>query len=76
MIGRVGDVCGRHQVNIAHLSLGRIPDKPGGDAIGLFVLDSEPPAEAVTEILGLDPVVRATVVHLPAAGERPAWMGG
>ena len=76
VIGRVGDVCGRHQVNIAHLSLGRLPDKPGGDAIGLFVLDSEPPAEAVTEILGLDPVVRATIVHLPPAGERPAWMGG
>lgn len=76
VIGRVGDVCGRHQVNIAHLSLGRREVEPGGEAVGLFVLDSEPPAGLLKDVLALEPIIRANVIHLPPSGERPAWMGG
>jgi len=75
VIGGLGQVCGKHQVNIAYLSVGRGPGKPGGTAIGALTLDSEPPAEAVAEILALEPVLRANVVHLPAADEMPVWMG-
>lgn len=76
VIGKLGEICGRYQVNIAHFSVGRRADDPGGQAVGVLVLDSEPPAEAVADILALGPILHAAVVHLPPAGQRPAWMGG
>ena len=53
VIGKVGSIFGRHQVNIAQMSVGRAADKPGGDAIGILSLDSAPPAEALAEVLAL-----------------------
>jgi len=76
VIGKVGDVFGAHRVNIAHMSVGRTTDRPGGDAIGVLSLDSQPPAEALAEILALDEVDQAWVVNLPKAREVPAWMSG
>jgi len=76
VIGKVGDVFGKHRVNIAYLSVGRESEEPGGEAIGVLGLDSQPPAEAIAEVLALEPILRAGVVKLPAAGEFPAWMGG
>ncbi|MBC7337147.1 MAG: ACT domain-containing protein [Clostridia bacterium] len=75
VIGRVGEIFGRHNVNIAFLSLGRAENKPGGDAIGVLALDSYPPAESIAEILKLEPIHRATVVVLPPRGELPPWLG-
>ena len=75
VIGRVGEIFGRHNVNIAFLSLGRAENKPGGEAIGVLALDSYPPAEAIAEILKLEPIHRATVVVLPPRGELPPWLG-
>lgn len=75
VIGRVGEICGRHNVNIAFLSLGRAENKPGGEAIGILALDNYPPAEAIGEILKLDPIHRAIVVSLPPRGELPSWLG-
>ena len=76
VVGKVGSIFGRHRVNIAQMSVGRGSDKPGGEAIGVLVLDSSPPAEALAEVLALDEVAGATIVTLPPAGELPTWMGG
>ena len=76
VIGKLGTVFGKHRVNIAHMSVGRGSNKPGTQAVGVLSLDSQPPAEAVAEILALDPVENVWVVNLPPAGEMPAWMGG
>lgn len=76
IIGKVGNVFGKHRVNIAQMSVGRAANAPGGEAIGVLALDSPPPAEALSEILKLDDVVRAWIVKLPQAGVMPAWMGG
>jgi len=76
VIGKVGSVFGAHRVNIAQMSVGRTTDKPGGEAIGVLALDSQPPAEALAEILALDEVDQAWIVKLPAAGEVPPWMAG
>jgi len=76
IIGKVGNVFGRHRVNIAQMSVGRGTDKPGGEAIGVLALDSRPPAEAIAEVLKLDDVIRAWSVKLPTAGEMPSWWGG
>jgi len=76
VIGRVGTVFGKHQVNIAQMSVGRPTNRPGGEAIGVLALDAPPPAEALAEILAMPTVTKAWIVHLPPAGALPAWLGG
>ncbi|HPP51701.1 MAG TPA: phosphoglycerate dehydrogenase [Thermoguttaceae bacterium] len=76
VIGRVGTIFGRHQVNIAQMSVGRGAKKPGGLAIGILALDSTPPAEAMAELLTLETVSRAWIVRLPPAEQMPSWLGG
>src|SRR5208283_3887083 len=68
VIGQVGSIFGRHQVNIAQMSVGRPSNRPGGEAVGILALDSVPPAEALAEIVSLPHVTRACVVKLPPAG--------
>ncbi len=76
VIGKVGKTFGDHRVNIAQMSVGRSTDKPGGIAVGVLSLDSQPPAEALSEILALDEVIKASIVKLPKAGDLPSWLGG
>ncbi|MHB8902825.1 MAG: phosphoglycerate dehydrogenase [Thermoguttaceae bacterium] len=76
VIGKVGALFGKHRVNIAQMSVGRVSDQPGGQAVGILTLDSQPPAEALAELLSLDAISRASIVKLPGASELPAWMGG
>jgi len=76
VIGKIGDVFGRHRINIAYLSVGRGEGKPGKEAVGVLALDDPPPAEALAEVLALEPIIRASVVKLPPADQLPAWMGG
>ncbi len=76
VIGRVGNVFGRHQVNIAQMSVGRAATQPGGDAIGILALDSAPPAEALAEVLAVEGVSQGWIVKLPPAGEMPPWLVG
>jgi D-3-phosphoglycerate dehydrogenase / 2-oxoglutarate reductase len=76
IIGRVGTIFGKHDVNIAQMSVGRASDKPGGDAIGVLNLDNPPPPAAIAEVLAIPGILSATVIKLPPAGELPAWLGG
>jgi D-3-phosphoglycerate dehydrogenase len=76
VIGQVGNIFGRHNVNIAQMSVGRATDRPGGEAIGMLSLDAQPPAEALAEILALPSVTRASIIKLPAADQVPGWLGG
>jgi D-3-phosphoglycerate dehydrogenase len=74
IIGAVGTVFGKHQVNIAQMAVGRAGDRPGGSAIGILNLDSPPSEAALAEVRSLDSIDSATVVHLPPAGQLPAWL--
>ncbi|MFM1815717.1 MAG: hypothetical protein RLZ98_2412 [Pseudomonadota bacterium] len=57
-IGRLGATLGKANVNIATFNLGR--EKPGGDAICVLAVD-EPVSDAVlTEVKGLESVVRVS----------------
>jgi D-3-phosphoglycerate dehydrogenase len=76
IIGAIGTIFGRHDVNIAQMSVGRADATPGGTAIGVLSLDSEPQAAAVDEVRQHPSIKSVTVVKLPAAGEFPAWLGG
>mgnify|MGYP003352998569 CR=1 FL=1 len=51
MIGHLGTLMGRHNVNIASMSLSR--DNAGGQALTVLNLDSVPPAALLEEIKAL-----------------------
>jgi D-3-phosphoglycerate dehydrogenase / 2-oxoglutarate reductase len=74
IIGVVGTILGRHQVNIAQMSVGRSGAAPGGPSIGVLNLDDIPPDEAIDEVLRHPHVHRIKVVRMPACGELPAWL--
>ena len=74
LIGYIGTVFGKHQVNIAHMALGREKNEPGGDAIAVLNLDNEPSAEALAEVSAHSDVTSVDVVKLPAAGAPLPWM--
>jgi D-3-phosphoglycerate dehydrogenase len=75
IIGKIGTICGGHQVNIAQMAVGRATDTPGGDAIGVLNVDNEPPQAALEEITKAPNITSVRAIHLPPAGEQPAWMG-
>jgi D-3-phosphoglycerate dehydrogenase len=74
IIGGVGTIFGRHRINIAQMAVGRAV--PGGEAVGILNLDSEPGAAALAEVRELPAITAATVVRLPAAGKLPGWLQG
>ena len=73
LIGYIGTIFGKHQVNIAQMTVGR--QTPGGEAIAVLNLDSPPPEEALKEVRGHPQISNVTVVKLPAAGQLPPWFG-
>ncbi|HEX3599176.1 MAG TPA: phosphoglycerate dehydrogenase [Lacipirellulaceae bacterium] len=74
IIGAVGTIFGRHGVNIAQMAVGR--DAPGGEAVGILNLDTEPSAEALADVRQLPAITSITVVRLPPAGQLPSWLQG
>jgi D-3-phosphoglycerate dehydrogenase len=73
LIGHIGTIFGRHQVNIAQMTVGR--QAPGGEAIAVLNLDSFPPDVAITEVKAHPQISSASVVKLPPAGQMPVWFG-
>jgi D-3-phosphoglycerate dehydrogenase / 2-oxoglutarate reductase len=72
IIGNIGTIFGRHGVNIASMTVGR--ERPGGNAIAVLNIDSEPPEAAVNEVLQHAKIESASVVKLPATGVMPPWL--
>jgi D-3-phosphoglycerate dehydrogenase len=73
LIGYIGTVFGKHQVNIAQMTVGR--KVAGGEAIAVLNLDSHPPEEAIKEVRSHPQISSVSVVKLPPTGEMPAWFG-
>lgn len=74
IIGRVGTVFGQHQVNIAQMAVGRAGEQPGGQAIGVLNLDSQPPQVALEQLSAIDAIERLRPIELPPAGQLPPWL--
>ncbi len=72
IIGAIGTIFGQHQVNIAQMAVGRAAK--GGEAIAVLNLDTPPPKAALDEVRAHPAITNATVIKLPGAGERPAWL--
>ena len=66
LIGYIGTIFGKHQVNIAQMTVGR--QLPGGEAIAVLNLDSMPPDEALAEVRAHPQISSLSVVKLPPAG--------
>ncbi|MBX3423757.1 MAG: phosphoglycerate dehydrogenase [Pirellulaceae bacterium] len=74
IIGKVGNIFGKHSINIAQMSVGRDSDLAGGSAIGVLNLDSQPSSAAVAEMLQVDGVETVHSLTLPPAGSLPSWL--
>ena len=73
LIGFIGTIFGKHQVNIAQMTVGR--QQAGGEAIAVLNLDSPPPEEALKEVRAHPQISSVSVVKLPPAGQMPPWFG-
>jgi D-3-phosphoglycerate dehydrogenase len=71
LIGFIGTIFGKHQVNIAQMNVGR--QVAGGEAIAVLNLDSDPPEEALKEVRTHLQISSLSVVKLPPAGVMPPW---
>ncbi len=74
LIGYIGTVLGKHQVNIANMALGRKSNQAGGDSVAILNLDSEPSDAALAELATHPEVTGIEVVRLPPAGAPLPWM--
>jgi D-3-phosphoglycerate dehydrogenase len=72
IIGTVGTIFGQHKINIAQMAVGR--ETKGGEAIGVLNLDQAPSPQALDDVRNHPAINSATVIKLPPAGERPAWL--
>jgi L-serine deaminase len=62
VVGAVGTLLGRTNVNIAGLALGR--DRSGGMAINLVQIDGPAPASVLEELRALPAITSATLIKL------------
>ena len=69
-------VCGQHNVNIAHMALGREKNEPGGSSVAVLNLDNQPSQDVLSEISDHPEVTGVELVRLPAAGAALPWLVG
>ncbi len=74
IIGKVGTAFGQHEVNIAQMAVGRGGNQPGGHAIGVLNLDSQPTQDALDDMLAIDAIDKIQTIELPPAGQLPVWL--
>jgi D-3-phosphoglycerate dehydrogenase len=70
MIGQIGTILGRHDVNIAGMQVGRHQPQRGGEAIMVLNVDDRIPEAALSEILAIPGIETGFVVSLPPAAGR------
>lgn len=64
VIGRVGTLFGKNNINIAGMIVGRFGDRPGGVQLMLLLVDDPPTEEVLQEMQKLDGIIDATYIHL------------
>ncbi|MDQ6437025.1 phosphoglycerate dehydrogenase [Mesorhizobium sp. LHD-90] len=65
IIGLLGTICGKNNVNIANFQLGR--NRPGGDAIALLYLDAPFPEDVLAELRANPKIVSAKPLKFDVA---------
>ena len=72
VIGQMGTIFGKDNVNIAQMSTGR--SNAEGTAIAILSLDTKPSAEAIQELKKIQDLLSVTFVSLPPENELPSWL--
>jgi D-3-phosphoglycerate dehydrogenase len=62
IIGNLGTLLGRHNINIAAMTFGR--DKPGGKAISVLNVDSVITSDTLSKIKEIDNILGAKVIRV------------
>jgi D-3-phosphoglycerate dehydrogenase len=62
MVGRIGTLLGKHNINIATMSLSR--NQEGGTALTVLNLDDTPSEELLEQIRASDDIHSAQVIRL------------
>ena len=73
IIGYVGQVLAKENVNIAQMAVGRTGNQ-GGSAIGVLNLDAVPSTLTLERALENDGIQSVHLINLPAIGELPDWL--
>ncbi|MCA9015561.1 MAG: phosphoglycerate dehydrogenase [Planctomycetaceae bacterium] len=74
LIGYIGTVLGNHNVNIAHMALGRLQNQPGGEAIAVLNVDGEVPEAAIAEVSSHKDVSCVKLIKMPPATAPLSWL--
>ena len=74
MIGYVGNVLAKENVNIAQMAVGRMSDDVGGRAIGVLNLDSPAPETALAQVLEYEGIDTVRMISLPTHDQLPDWL--
>ena len=64
VIGRVGTLFGKNNINIAGMIVGRYGDKPGGVQLMFLLVDDPPTEEVLEQMTKLDGIIDATYIYL------------
>ena len=64
LIGFIGTIFGKHNVNIANFSLGRKGQAGNGEAIAVVQVDHAPPENALQELQQASEIQEVRFVHL------------
>jgi D-3-phosphoglycerate dehydrogenase len=64
VVGKVGTILGKHNVNIANFSLGRKGQAGNGEAIAVVQVDNAPPENALQELQHAPEMQEVRFVHL------------
>jgi D-3-phosphoglycerate dehydrogenase len=75
VIGAIGTILGRHDVNIAGMQVGRHLPRRGGEAIMVLNVDDAIPTEALAELMDIPGIETAYVVSLPQSSPPLSLVG-
>jgi D-3-phosphoglycerate dehydrogenase / 2-oxoglutarate reductase len=62
VIGRIGTVLGKHQINIANFALGRVQDS--SEALGIVNVDQKVPPDVIAELRKIQAVHQARIIEI------------
>lgn len=74
VIGYVGSVLAKEDVNIAQMAVGRFAKEVGGHAVGVLNLDSPTTPSALQRVAEYPGIDSVQMITLPPAGEYPDWL--
>ena len=74
VIGAMGNILAKRNINIGHMCVGRNVHKAGNLSVGVVAMDAIPDAQTIEELRNIDKIENVSVAKLPGLGEHPSWL--